>query len=175
MESEDRLSFWPAFVGIVIFAVYLFLTDLPGDLSFFLIFYAIHFLGVFAILWLSLVVGNIWKGYWRTAVSVAAIPFIIWALRGPINFGCDYTHLLMTKNTYEREIASLPEPQGRRFATFDWSVGFIGTNTFLLYDESDQIALPAGKHTKTSNDDGFGPECVGNVTHLSGHYYVCRF
>ena len=177
MWSKDQFRFLPAFVAIVVFAAFLFIADISGELSFYLIFYAFAPLsGALAVMWLGLLVRNIWKDFWRNALSVAAIPFIVGALSWPINYGCDYTHLLMTKNEYDREIANLPEPQGKRFAVFDWSVDFAGSGgIFLLYDESDQIALPAEKHTKSANNDkGFGSGCGGHVVHLLSHYYVCR-
>jgi hypothetical protein len=63
------------------------------------------------------------------------------------------------------------------FAAYDWSVGFAGgPNTFLIYDATDEIALPYKLHKQPiAFERGFGDVCAGKVTHLLDHYYVCTF
>jgi len=63
------------------------------------------------------------------------------------------------------------------FTTYDWSVGLItNPDTFLIRDESDQVALPV---RQLKNLTGFKKQvlegCAGNARHLLGHYYVCTF
>jgi|HubBroStandDraft_2_1064218.scaffolds.fasta_scaffold1134999_1 hypothetical protein len=75
-----------------------------------------------------------------------------------------------------RSVRSL-EPDGSPFATSDWSVGLItNRNTFLIYDVTDEIALPPKLHKQPiAFERGFGEICAGKITHLLGHYYICTF
>jgi hypothetical protein len=68
-------------------------------------------------------------------------------------------------------------PHGYRFRSFDWPTGLAGgPSTFLIFDESDEIALPFQQHTEDRSEvPGFTESCAGRVQHLQGHYYVCTF
>jgi hypothetical protein len=63
----------------------------------------------------------------------------------------------------------------QRFAVYDWSVGLAGgPDRFVFYDLTDEIALPLAQHRgPPSDEEGWGEECAGRVTHLLGHYYIC--
>ncbi len=68
------------------------------------------------------------------------------------------------------------QPDGP-FVGYDWSVGLAGgPATFLIYDVTDEIALPPELHKQPiAFEHGFGEICAGKVIHLLGHYYLCEF
>jgi len=167
----------PALSGVGVFALYGFFGDIPGAVSFILIISCILFVAEFLFLWAAFLNKCLGRGYGRTALSVIVVPLLIVGLRDPIHYVNDCLHLLLEQKRYEREIAALPNSVKGKFTTFDWSTGFAGgPATFLIYDESDEIALPMDKHTSRAGyEAGFGPDCAGKVTRLFSHYYVCTF
>jgi len=95
----------------------------------------------------------------------------------PIGWGAVYAHLALTVWFGAGQIESNAKPDGSAFQTFDWSIGLVSSGaTFLIYDVTDEIALPLKLHTHPiASENGFGEECAGRVRHLLGHYYVCEF
>ncbi len=94
-----------------------------------------------------------------------------------INRARDDLQLLVTLPTYSREISNLPHQEGPRIATFLWrdlnGFGVALGYEFLVYDESDEIALPAEKRSSAWNKNaGSDLECkLTGVYHAFGHYY----
>jgi len=113
---------------------------------------------------------------WKIALSFAAVAPVAWALYQPMVFCGPYVHLLLLEPVYHEVIHASNKPVGSRFASFDWSVGFAGDNTFLIYDETDAISRPLNKQSEVAEQqNGFGSVCAGNVRHLVEHYYLCNF
>lgn len=55
-----------------------------------------------------------------------------------------------------------------------FSIGGWGPcSTFLIYNESDLIRLPAEQHDWGDAAGGLARECAGHVTPYKGHYYWC--
>ena len=113
----------------------------------------------------------------RMACSIliaALLPVFLWK---PVTWTADCMHLALTVWTGAGQLGRSSKPDGRPFAVYDWSVGFAGgPNTFLIYDMTDEIALPPNLHKQPiESEGGFGEYCAGKVTHLLGHYYVCTF
>jgi hypothetical protein len=94
-----------------------------------------------------------------------------------INRARDDLQLLVTLPTYSREISNLPRHEGPRLATFLWrdlnGFGLAFGYEFLVYDESDEIALPAEKRSADwKKHAGRDLECKSTeVHHAFGHYY----
>jgi hypothetical protein len=103
---------------------------------------------------------------------VLIMPVLLWS---PINWVADCVHLGLTVGFGAGQIGSSSKPDGRGFAAYDWSVGLAGgPSTFLIHDETGQIALPIAQHVQPSiPENGLEEECAGKVRHLLGHYYVC--
>lgn len=90
----------------------------------------------------------------------------------------DRLELVATLPSYSREIASLPHKEGPRIATFVWrdlnlGFGLAFGYEFLVYDESDEIALPAEQRSAAwKKNAGTDLECpLTGVDHVFGHYY----
>jgi hypothetical protein len=94
-----------------------------------------------------------------------------------INRARDDLQLLVTLPTYSREISNLPHQDGPRIATFVWrdlnGFGLALGYEFLVYDESDEIALPPEKRSAVwKKNAGSDLECkLTGVYHAFGHYY----
>jgi hypothetical protein len=95
----------------------------------------------------------------RRLASIAAAPFLAWAILASLNrmgFDLHWVHLQLQKVAYLEQIAQCDcGSDGLRFKTFDWggTGGLSSPNIFytLLYDESDEIALPADTRTAAWN------------------------
>jgi hypothetical protein len=129
---------------------------------------------------------------WRRLASIVAAPPLAWALLASLShmgFGPDWVHLQLQKRTYLEQIARCEcGPVGLRFKTFDWGgtggVAVANTDYTLIYDESDEIALPADTRTAGWNRKAGswarwqpGP-VAGDAYHsfdlraLRGHFYL---
>jgi hypothetical protein len=176
--GSDRFLIWPSvfallFVGLIAGAV-----ETPGPEAFGIIFGLPSLTPVIVIGLLVALVYFLWKRRWRAALTGVIAPTLCVALAFPLaRSPAHYVHLLVTRHTYDAQITLLPGTLGHRFGSFDWSTGFAGgPSTFLIFDESDEIALPIQKHTADpSAEPGFEESCADRVQHLQGHYYVCTF
>ncbi len=153
------------------------LCGLPGIVSFILIPLTVlgaPFVGA-GLLVVALVVAV--RRRPRMAVSILAAVILPVALWTPIRRTADYVHLALSVWTGAGQLGHSSRPDGGPFAIYDWSVGLAGgPNTFLIYDMTDEIALPPKLHKQPlASEQGFGEDCAGKVSHLLGHYYVCTF
>jgi hypothetical protein len=100
-------------------------------------------------------------------LSAALLPLLLWK---PIDWTAYTMHLGLAVWT------GAVQPNGP-FVGCDWSVGLAGgPATFLIYDVTDEIALPPELHKQPiAFEQGVGEICAGKVIHLLGHYYVCEF
>jgi hypothetical protein len=101
----------------------------------------------------------------------------------PVRFvrSCDYLgdviHFIAMRSYYDRTIAALSADERPPLVVFDWG-GMSFASRGLVYDETDQVALPRGRqstdwvakasHTELSCE-GYG------VQALWDHYYLADF
>jgi hypothetical protein len=121
---------------------------------------------------------------WRRCVLAAILPVVLLIVAfDPVRFvrSCDYAgdviHFIAMKSSYDRTISALPAEQRPRLVVFDWG-GMSFASHGLVYDETDQVALPRGRqsadwlaqagHTELSCE-GYG------VRPLWDHYYLADF
>jgi hypothetical protein len=124
----------------------------------------------------------------RKATSFALALLLPIIFRTQVNRAADCLHLaLMVEfgfgvlNSEQDKSGALidfvPQPamDDESFAAFDWSVGLAGgTNTFLIRDLTDEVALPLSQHKHPNLDKtGFEEACSGKSKHLFAHYYIC--
>ena len=83
-----------------------------------------------------------------------------------------YIHLLAEMPFYEAELAASDQTTGSHSQIFDWG-GFAGSNGFVIYDDSDQIALAKGTRNWNNLAGGLAEDCSGRVFRAIGHYYLC--
>ena len=121
---------------------------------------------------------------WRRCVLATILPVVLLIVAfNPVRFvrSCDYLgdviHFVAMRPYYDRAIAALPADQRPRLVVFDWG-GMSFASRGLVYDETDQVALPRGRqspdwlakasHTELSCE-GYG------VRALWDHYYLADF
>jgi hypothetical protein len=101
----------------------------------------------------------------------------------PVRFvrSCDHAgdviHFIAMKSHYDRTIAALPADQRPRLAVFDWG-GMSFASHGLVYDETDQVALPRGRQSADWLAQAGHTEltCEGyGVRPLWDHYYLADF
>ena len=121
---------------------------------------------------------------WRRCVLAAILPAVLLIVAfDPVRFvrSCDYLgdviHFIAMRSYYDRTIAALPADQRPPLVVCDWG-GMSFASRGLVYDETDQVALPRGRqstdwvakasHTELSCE-GYG------VQALWDHYYLADF
>jgi hypothetical protein len=95
--------------------------------------------------------------------------------------GCNYLggvlRFAATRSYYDRQIAQLPANGKPRLLVFSWG-GMIWASRGVVYDESDEIALPIGQQSAAwkANPNRDELSC-GNwgVHRLWAHYYLVDF
>jgi len=163
----DRWIFWPTIASLGIVFAFTILCELPGSVSFVMIPISLLIYAIASVALLTMAVIYAIKKRPRRAASLLMVLIAPACLWFPISWMADCVHLGLTVGF----------GGARGFAVYDWSVGLAGgPNTFLIHDETGQIALPMAEHSQPSDlENGFGEVCAGNVRHLLSHYYVCTF
>jgi hypothetical protein len=99
----------------------------------------------------------------------------------PLVRGCNYLggalRFSLTRSYYEQQIALLPVGDKPRLAVFIWG-GMIWASRGVVYDESDEIAMPPGQQSALWKDKARGGELsCGNwdARRLWSHYYLVGF
>ena len=176
LTKADRWSLKPAFASLVMVAVLGLVCRLPGSVSFFLIPLTALGYCVAALFILAVALYCLIEKRPRRAASVFFILLFPVLLRRPLDRADDVAHLALTLTFGVGQLGSSSASYDGHFVDYDWSVGLAGSNTFLIYDVTDEIVQPMVQHTRSpSAEDGLGEECAGRVQRLIDHYYVCRF
>jgi hypothetical protein len=133
------------------------------------------------------------KGRWGEALQSAVVPaavamFVAFpgTYKAILN-AADYIHFAIFSGRYERAVDAAPRTDGPRLLWFFWadaSAPLAGeTLVFLVFDESDELALPNAQRSaawKARALSGFmkatgfvgGPTMPEDPHRLFGHYYV---
>lgn len=108
---------------------------------------------VVGIVWLAALIRNSFLRRWRRVVSVITAPLLAFAILsglGAVGVDADRIRFAFGKSSYLAQIAQLPETGEPRFKLFHWAendadndaLGSLVTVDTLIYDESDEIAVP---------------------------------
>jgi hypothetical protein len=99
----------------------------------------------------------------------------------PLVRGCNYLggalRFFVTRSYYDRQVALLPADDKPRLAVFNWG-GMIWASRGLVYDESDEIAMPPGQQSTRWQDKTRGGELScgkWDARRLWSHYYLVGF
>jgi hypothetical protein len=174
LTRTDGWSLKPALMSLTTVAVLTLLCQLPGSVSFILIPLSVLGYGMAAVVILAIAAYCVIKKRPRRAGSVLLVlllPVLLWR---PTRWAADFVHLGLTAGFGAGQLGVSSTSNDDSFVVYDWSVGLAGPNTFLIYDVTDEIALPMAQHTHSPNsENGWGEECAGKVRRLINHYYVC--
>lgn len=121
---------------------------------------------------------------WRLSALAFVLPVVVclaglnfWSFVRGCNYLGDVLHFVVARPYYEHIIAHLP-PDGRpRLVVFNWG-GMIWASSGLVYDESDEVALPPGRQSaRWLADPRLAELSCGNfgVRPLWSHYYLASF
>ena len=99
----------------------------------------------------------------------------------PFVRGCNYLggalRFFVTRSYYDRQVALLPADDKPRLAIFNWG-GMIWASRGVVYDESDEIAMPPGQQSARWKDKTRGGELScgrWDARRLWSHYYLVGF
>jgi hypothetical protein len=121
---------------------------------------------------------------WVPSCQAAILPIVVtlagFHLEGFIR-GCSYLgnvlHFVVALPYYEHVVAEMPRDGHPRLAVFNWG-GMVWASYGLVYDESDEVALPPGRQSAAwrSNPNLGELSCGGfGVERLWSHYYLASF
>jgi hypothetical protein len=121
---------------------------------------------------------------WRPFAAATLLPLIIVSavitfprFLHACNYAGDVLHFVVARPYYDHAVASLPASQKPRLAVFNWG-GMIWASGGLVFDESDEVALPPGQQSAAWRDKAFSTElsCQGyGIQPLWSHYYLASF
>ena len=165
-----------AVAAVVAVTVLTFVCGIPGWVSFLAIPLSLF---AYAVAALTILLWVLFLGVRRRPRKAASVllallaPVALWT---PIAWTADYMHLALTVGFGLGTIGPTPK-DGGAFVVYDWSTGLAGGPvTFLIYDMTDEIALPPlAQKRPLALQNGFGEECRGKSRRLLRHYYVCTF
>jgi hypothetical protein len=121
---------------------------------------------------------------WLRSLQAAILPIVIIGVAfNPLRFIylCNYVgdvmHFVLARPYYDQEISALPPTDRPRLVVFNWG-GMIWASRGLVFDESDEVALPPGHQSVAWLDNPGRAElaCAGYaVQPLWSHYYLAQF
>jgi hypothetical protein len=186
--APSRLLRWAVTIGLLVPIALIAFAASPLGPNFFYVL-----VGIPALLFLWVIAGlgalivSIWSAMqkeWRRCVLAAILPVVLLIVAfDPVRFvrSCDYAgdviHFIAMKSYYDQTIAAIPADQRPRLVVFDWG-GMSFASHGLVYDETDQVALPRGRKSpdwlaKASRTE---LSCEGyGVQALWDHYYLADF
>ena len=186
--APSRLLRWAAAIGLGVPIALVAFAASPLGPNF---FYVVVGIPVLLFLWVlaglaALIVSirSAMRKEWRRCVIAAILPVVLLVVAfDPVRFvrACNYVgdviHFVAMRSVYDRRIAALPSDQRPLVVVFDWG-GMSFASRGLVYDETDQVALPRGRQSADWLAQASRTElsCEGyGVRALWDHYYLADF
>ena len=145
--SEDRLLAWPIALACGFPAILILLWSGPFDLAFAGVPVLLIVWTCTALLASGMAISSMRARVWRPAFSCSLLPIVtliaianagsVWSLA--IQTG-DRIHFEVMRSSYLADVSKLPSSGEPRFGIWRW--GGFGVGHAVVYDESDEIALP---------------------------------
>jgi hypothetical protein len=187
-QKPSRLLHWAAAIGLGVPIALIALAASPLGSNF---FYVVVGIPAVLLLWVIAGLGALIVSIrsarqktWRRCAIAAILPVVLLIVAfDPVRFvrACNYAgdviHFIAMKSSYDQTIAALPADQRPRLAVFDWG-GMSFASHGLVYDETDQVALPKGRQSADWLAQASRTElsCEGyGVRALWDHYYLADF
>lgn len=182
-QNRDKYLWWPslfAFLPLVIFAL---IQAIPDSR-----FYAIFFVAPFLFFVMAgaaleasiVVIDSFMKKAKRKALSAAILPlvFVLYLLNlsSVLQFSSDLGEIINFYTMYpyyQSKVAELSKTKGQHLAVFTLD-GWGPYSTGIAFDDSDEIALPAGKQSADWKARAMGTEISGvswSASRIQGHFY----
>jgi hypothetical protein len=188
VAGRSRLPRWPVAIGIGVPLALILLAASPLGTNFFYVVIGIPaLLLAWAIAGVGALIASVRSAMrkdWIQFALASLLPIaLIFVALDPIgfvrssNYLGDLVHFIVTKPYYDKVIAGLPVDQRPRVAVFDWG-GMVWASFGVVYDESDQVALPPGRRSADWLERASHSElsCEGyGARPLWDHYYLVSF
>jgi hypothetical protein len=186
-SSSDRIVWWPLAVtaGVPLALVACDASPLGPDL-FYVLLGIPALLGLWALAALLAMFGMIGSSRAharRRALSFAILPAIVLAnALAPFvfirlyNLAGDTIHFEVMREHYQHVVDALPKTGQPKLVVFDWG-GMVWASQGIVYDESDEVALPSAKQSpdwrgRASETDLV---CGYSATPMGDHFYLADF
>jgi len=150
----NRFLLWPLMIGILVPLVVGCAVAFAWPLTVFVVL-------IWALIWglsglgaLIALVIYARRGAWRAVASLAFLPAMMLSsilfprtILTPLLSVGDFLHFWADRSSYLAEVAALPRDRGPRFARFPLGGFMLGPTEEIVYDESDEVALPPDQQT----------------------------
>ncbi|WP_412774410.1 hypothetical protein [Nitrobacter sp.] len=180
LAFEDRFIYWPTYAGAAVMLFAAFVLSWPvAAIAFSMLFlmwapFLAFIIIISSVVVLWTIIRSAIRRQWRMAISACAFPLLLLAALPFARHAAtvvDRVHFLLYENEYRDHIAHLDQKDAR-LAFFDWGGNaMVGLNRFVVYDESDEIMLPASKRSAQFSKR-IGSDRFRNVVRLAPHFYV---
>ena len=160
-SNRDKFSFSYFAWVVVIFLLFASAADLDRIFNLYLWLVPLVYIPALAVLvgWTAALIRNVTLRSWRRVISVLVAPVAAWALfvmADAAGVNAQRIRLEIGRRAYLDEIAKLAPCDEPRLKLFDWGQsGGAGVNSLidtLVYDESDEVSLPAKERSAAWRD-----------------------
>jgi len=180
-KSADGILYWPIALALGWPVILVLVWSAPFDFTFVAAPLVMLLWAISVVAGLVIAVTSAYRRVWLRMLSSSVLPLTglvvglniadLWGLAATAG---DELHVLVMRPSYLREISALPSDQSR-FAIFNWG-GFVVSHA-VVYDESDEIALPDAQHSDAWRKRVKGTEIECGVIGFNpagGHFYIVR-
>jgi hypothetical protein len=175
----DRWLAWPAVTSLTVSTSFNIIIELPGGVGFGSVPLVAVVELILIIATLTIIIISVVKKRARRTISFVLallLPFLFSSVSNWIA-DCVHLELFLGSQRGHVHVTKYPGTETNGFVAYDWANGLAGDGAkFLLYDPSDEIWRSGAVDNHPADfDSGLWGDCSGNVSHLFGHYYMCRF
>ena len=188
MNGSDRMQRWPSVIAVGIPMLLIVIRATPVGADF---VYVVMGIPALLLIWLlaavaalAMALRSLKARAWRRSLSRAILPLtVVAAFIQPrfsiasINLAGDLIHFEMVQSRYLAELATMPKTAEPKLVIFDWG-GWITMSNGVVYDESDEVALPAGQRSPAwkarANDTELNCSAYA-VRAIGDHFYLADF
>jgi hypothetical protein len=178
--SKHRFTMWPTALACCFPLILIILWSGPFDLAFLGVPVLLMIWTCSALLALGIAIFSASTRHWWRAVSTSVLPLAtlvvianagtVWQLAMDIG---ERIHFQVMRRSYLEDVSKLPSLGEPRLAIWRW--GGFGIGHAVVYDESDEIALPekssAWKQRVGGTEVGL---CGARGSSLGNHFYLVR-
>jgi len=188
MIQSDPLKLWPSVVATAVPMGLVTIRATPLGSDFLYVVLGVPGILLFwilaAVTALVVAIRSASSRRWRVLLSSAVLPAVVlMAAAQPkasirlVNLTGDLLHFQIVRARYSAEIARMPPAAEPRLVIFDWG-GWAGISNGVVYDESDEVALPARQQSSAWKARAHSTElgCAAFAVHAIGrHFYLADF
>lgn len=180
VQADDRMLYLPIVLTIVWPLAFIAVWSGPFGLAFFGAPLVLLFWAMSAAVALAVAIGCALGRAWRPCLAMLLLPLT--AVLAGLNLqfvwragqeAGDYVHFYVMRPLYLSEISRLPADQPR-LVVYNWGGLLPMISHGVVFDESDEIALPKGERSDAwkKRADRSEVECVLAYTPVGGHFYL---